>query len=243
MNRKKENSKYNPDTEKKLKTFLFELNNKKEIIKSFKKRHINHIKKNKETKSEIIYLKIYSLQNFIKEFEKLVQLSLEFIIFVQETLKHNLIHKKLNSDNNEFLFNDGPYILKNYNITNLEVADKFNQTINSSIDNNNNINSEKTFAQKKFCRDSSHNNLRNYYFFQNLPNKDLYNNYKYSTCNDDYMNCFPSLKEKTFRTLYNQNNFIFNNSKEVNNIVKEINNRSLKIPIRKSLRALIKEKK
>lgn len=237
----------------KLKQFLSEINNKKEIIRSFKKRYINHINKNNDKNDKKITIRLNSINNFVNEFESLIQFSLELILLVKEEFKQKLNSNKINVNNNKNdLFNEDYYNSKNYKISNLDIIDKLRhkkQPNFPKIDDENykNIYSqtiENNYTRNNFYKDNI-NNFRNYYSVRNLSNKDFTNNNKNSSFNYNYLNNYPSLKEKTLRTLYQkqffpqENNHFLN--KEENK--SEINFQKIKIPIRKSLRALIKGKK
>ena len=237
---------------KKIKEFLSEINNKKEVIRAFKKRYINHTKKNKEKNEKKISIKLNSINNFIDEFEKLIQFSLELILLVKEGFGQKLNSKKLNIDNND-LYNEDYYNSKYYKISNLDIKDKLKhkrqQSISKISSNNNYNNIYYQTIENNYNRNNSYknniSNFRNYYSVRNLSNKDFTNNNKNSTINYNCLNDFPSLKEKTLRTLYQKkyfqpenNNFL--NEEENKN---EMNIKKIKIPIRKTLRALIKEKK
>ena len=193
-----------------------------------------------------------SINNFIDEFEKLIQFSLELILLVKEGFGQKLNSKKLNIDNND-LYNEDYYNSKYYKISNLDIKDKLKhkrqQSISKISSNNNYNNIYYQTIENNYNRNNSYknniSNFRNYYSVRNLSNKDFTNNNKNSTINYNCLNDFPSLKEKTLRTLYQKkyfqpenNNFL--NEEENKN---EMNIKKIKIPIRKTLRALIKEKK
>ena len=109
----------------KLKQFLSEINNKKEIIRSFKKRYINHINKNNDKNDKKITIRLNSINNFVNEFESLIQFSLELILLVKEEFKQKLNSNKINVNNNKNdLFNEDYYNSKNYKISNLDIIDK-----------------------------------------------------------------------------------------------------------------------
>ena len=94
----------------KLKQFLSEINNKKEIIRSFKKRYINHINKNNDKNDKKITIRLNSINNFVNEFESLIQFSLELILLVKEEFKQKLNSNKINVNNNKNdLFNEDYY--------------------------------------------------------------------------------------------------------------------------------------
>ena len=242
MNKKNEikNQKLSIDNlNKKLKEFLSVIKSKKETIKTFKKRHINYINKNKEKKTEIITLKIYSLNNFITEFEKLIQFSLELILFIQESFKQNLNSENINIDNKK---DDDSNYLKYYNISNLNITDKLRQKRNP-IEYN--CFSDNIDVQNRNIKNNTFNNFSNYNSVRNQSNKDFINNNEYSSYNYNYTtNYSSSLKERTLNTLYNRqyfpqkNNYISNRSESSN----KIKSKKIKVPIRTSLRTLIKEK-
>ena len=241
MNKKNEIKiqKLNIDQAKeKIKEFLSAIKNKKDVIKTFKKRHINYIIRNKEKKVENITLKIYSLNNFINEFEKLIQLSLELILFIQESFKQNLNSENIIIDNdiNEEYESDH---LKYYNISNLNITDKLRQKRHSIEYNNfnNNIDLQNRNNKNNVC-----NNFRNY---NSVNNHDFKDNNENLSNNYNYTKNSPSLKERTLKTLYNRqyfpqkNNYILNKSEYSH----KIKSKKIKIPIRTPIRTLIKEKK
>jgi len=231
----------------KIKEFLSNISSKKDIIKIFKKRYINHSNKNNEKKEIIISIKIHSLNNLLNEFEKLIQLSLELILFFQEAFKQysNLEVKKDETIDKNDLFNDNNYYdSKNY-ISNLNITDKLKN---------------KKYSKKyknKTISDFSTDIIDNY----KPKNIDIFHNYKnYNSVKSfvrnshinrnenmsyNFENIAPSLKERTLRTLYKQkynqdeNNIFLN----IKSSFKKRQESKIRIPIRNVLRALIKENK
>ena len=253
---KKLNNINNIDNQKinqKIREFLSNISSKKDVIKIFKKRYINHINKNNENnesfeKKEITTtIKIRSLNNLLNEFEKLIQLSLELILFFQDVIKQysNIKIKKDDSFNKKDLFNDNNYYdSKNY-ISNLNITDKLKN---------------KKYSQKHSNKTTSDFNaeiIDNY----KPKNPDLFSNYRnYNSVNSliktnhinrteqvsyNFDNISPSLKEKTLRTLYkknysqNENNIFLN----IKSSLRSKQESKIRIPIRNVLRALIKENK
>ena len=191
MDKQLQNQKLNSNlVNKKIKEFLSEINNKKEVIRAFKKRYINHTKKNKEKNEKKISIKLNSINNFIDEFEKLIQFSLELILLVKEGFGQKLNSKKLNMDNND-LYNEDYYNSKYYKISNLDIKDKLKhkrqQSISKISSNNNYNNIYYQTIENNYNRNNSYknniSNFRNYYSVRNLSNKDFTNNNKNSTIN------------------------------------------------------------
>lgn len=208
---------------------------------------MNHINKNEEKKINGIFLKIYSLNNFINEFEKLIQTVLEFLLYLQESLNQSSGCEIINDNNNELVNKD--YL--NYNLLNLDFADKLNPkeySISSQnfIDNNSRMNNfSNNYSPNNLYMNKTYNNFRNYNSLNKFSSEDSTNKFQnslYIYNNEQY---FPYLKKKTLMTLYNQQYNQFKNNFPINdrNNINEIDYSGIKIPIRKTLRALIKEKK
>ena len=245
MDKNKETKKIElEETNKKVKELLLEINKKKEIIRAFKKRHIKYIDKNKEKKIEIINIKLFSLNSFINEFEKLIQLSLELILSIQEAFKQISKSKIKKDELNNFVHNNKK-CCNIQNISNLDIIDKikYEKYSRKYINKLNNNNSSETFNndnqfQHYFYMNSTFNNFRNYYSVNNLLKNNDINRNNYSLYN--FENNTLSLKERTLRTLYNSQ---YNSKNNKMNEEKKINELKIKIPLRNALRVLIKENK
>ena len=282
------------EKEIKIKNILSEIDNKKDFLKSFKKRYLNKIK------TDNITLKINNLNKLINEFEKTISLVLEILLSYQEELQsNNKIPIKLknikennrnvsnenynyslnNKKDNSYFKNDSiipknskRIIIKNHSIE----ANKDNSSNNKiNINCNNNDKNNNSCSLKNISFNKTYNkqnvDMPYYLFLKNqLSHLANNNNSNIGLFHNFYGKKFPSLKEKTLQTLYNteyinynknkketfnSNNYNTNNEiiKENNNINSlELDNRSnsennlnsvkAKTPIRKSLRALIKEK-
>ena len=252
MNNKNENKKMNLDVKvNMIKEFISEISNKKKIIKAFKKRHINYINQNPEKKIESLTLKLYSLNNFITEFEDLIQISLKLILFFQEEIKLRNANKDkgniINEPENKFYNNE------NLNIQNLDFDNNHTKTelyiknIDNNINSSSNIKSKTSDNFRKYIHMSnSLNNTRNNNLM-NISNNNKNKRYDYSY-NYIKRNDFISLREKTLKTLYNINylHSHINNINDMDNMDninnKNIDESKLNISIRKPLRTLIKEK-
>ena len=102
----KKNIKDNKENKNDIKYFLTEIDNKKLFLTSFKKRYINsnsnNFKLNKnQNKSDTIILKKNALNNIIKEFEAIIHLSLQIILYFQDELKYNNNKISINLKNNK----------------------------------------------------------------------------------------------------------------------------------------------
>ena len=253
---KKLNNIDNIDNQKitqKIREFLSIIGSKKDVIKIFKKRYINHINKNNENnesfeKKEITTtIKIRSLNNLLKEFENLIQLSLELILFFQEVLKKNSntkIKKDESFDKKELFNVKNFYDSKNY-ISNLNITDKLKYKKYSKKYNNNTFNNLDTdiIDNYKPKNVDLFSNYRNYNSVNSLVRNNHINSNEHISYNFD--NIVPSLKEKTLRTLYkdnysqNENNIFLN----IKSSFRSKQESKIRIPIRNVLRALIKENK
>ena len=253
---KKLNNIDNIDNQKitqKIREFLSILGSKKDVIKIFKKRYINHINKNNENnesfeKKEITTtIKIRSLNNLLNEFEKLIQLSLELILFFQDVLKKNSNTKIKNDElfDKKELFNvKNFYDSKNY-ISNLNITDKLKYKKYSKKYNNNTFNNLDTDIIDNYKPKNTDlfSNYRNYNSVNSLVRNNHINSNEHISYNFD--NIVPSLKEKTLRTLYkdnysqNENNIFLN----IKSSFRSKQESKIRIPIRNVLRALIKENK
>ena len=253
---KKLNTIDNIDNQKitqKIREFLSILGSKKDVIKIFKKRYINHINKNNENnesfeKKEITTtIKIRSLNNLLNEFEKLIQLSLELILFFQDVLKKNSNTKIKNDESfdKKELFNVKKfYDSKNY-ISNLNITDKLKYKKYSKKYNNNTFNNFDTDIIDNYKPKNTDlfSNYRNYNSVNSLVRNNHINSNEHISYNFD--NIVPSLKEKTLRTLYkdnysqNENNIFLN----IKSSFRSKQESKIRIPIRNVLRALIKENK
>ena len=304
---KNKNLKEKKTTDKNIRAFLSEIDNKKKFINSFKKRYLNNLK----IKNDTIAIKFNSLNNFVKEFERAITLSLEIILSYQEDLHFNEINKNntipikikngnetsikkmknLSNGNNNYSDNkkNETYLKGKNNIlfNNRNGKPLTFRTQSIEVDKNNNIyNQEKinenndefnscnnSFLFKKYSFNKS-NNIQNdntpyHLYLKNQMNylmdkRNFYNIMKFSE--NSYKNNFPSLKERTLKTLYNleyinsrknknennkndeilkQNNDdnIFDLNKNNVNYDRKVNKIKTKTPIRRALRALIKEKK
>jgi len=251
---KNEEKKSNIDNKKinqKIKDFLSIISNKKDFLKIFRKRHINYINKTSE-KKESITIKITSLNNLIKEFEKLVQSSLELILFFQDAF-NQCSNIKAKEEKNEDLINEDIFYNSKYytsNISNLNITDKLKYKKYSKKYNNKTVsdfNTELIENNKTKNSDILHN-FRNYNSVKSL----IRNNHINGNINRNehisynYENITPSLKERTLRTLYKgQYSQKENNNHYLNIQESMINNKEskFKIPIRNVLRALIKNNK
>ena len=165
---KNEEKKSNIDNKKinqKIKDFLSIISNKKDFLKIFRKRHINYINKTSE-KKESITIKITSLNNLIKEFEKLVQSSLELILFFQDAF-NQCSNIKAKEEKNEDLINEDIFYNSKYytsNISNLNITDKLKYKKYSKKYNNKTVsdfNTELIENNKTKNSDILHN-FRNY---------------------------------------------------------------------------------
>ena len=253
---KKLNNIDNIDNQKitqKIREFLSIISSKKDVIKIFKKRYINHINKNNENnesfeKKEITTtIKIRSLNNLLNEFEKLIQLSLELILFFQDVLKKNSNTKIKNDESfdKKELFNvKNFYDSKNY-ISNLNITDKLKYKKYSKKYNNNTFNNFDTDIIDNYKPKNADlfSNYRNYNSVNSLVRNNHINSNEHISYNFD--NIVPSLKEKTLRTLYkdnysqNENNIFLN----IKSSFRSKQESKIRIPIRNVLRALIKENK
>ena len=253
---KKLNNIDNIDNQKitqKIREFLSIISSKKDVIKIFKKRYINHINKNNENnesfeKKEITTtIKIRSLNNLLNEFEKLIQLSLELILFFQDVLKKNSNTKIKNDESfdKKELFNvKNFYDSKNY-ISNLNITDKLKYKKYSKKYNNNTFNNLDTDIIDNYKPKNTDlfSNYRNYNSVNSLVRNNHINSNEHISYNFD--NIVPSLKEKTLRTLYkdnysqNENNIFLN----IKSSFRSKQESKIRIPIRNVLRALIKENK
>ena len=253
---KKLNNIDNIDNQKitqKIREFLSILGSKKDVIKIFKKRYINHINKNNENnesfeKKEITTtIKIRSLNNLLNEFEKLIQLSLELILFFQDVIKKNSNTKIKNDESfdKKELFNvKNFYDSKNY-ISNLNITDKLKYKKYSKKYNNNTFNNLDTDIIDNYKPKNTDlfSNYRNYNSVNSLVRNNHINSNEHISYNFD--NIVPSLKEKTLRTLYkdnysqNENNIFLN----IKSSFRSKQESKIRIPIRNVLRALIKENK
>ena len=253
---KKLNNIDNIDNQKitqKIREFLSILGSKKDVIKIFKKRYINHINKNNENnesfeKKEITTtIKIRSLNNLLNEFEKLIQLSLELILFFQEVIKKNSNTKIKNDesfDKKELFNGKNFYDSKNY-ISNLNITDKLKYKKYSKKYNNNTFNNLDTDIIDNYKPKNTDlfSNYRNYNSVNSLVRNNHINSNEHISYNFD--NIVPSLKEKTLRTLYkdnysqNENNIFLN----IKSSFRSKQESKIRIPIRNVLRALIKENK
>ena len=253
---KKLNNIDNIDNQKitqKIREFLSIIGSKKDVIKIFKKRYINHINKNNENnesfeKKEITTtIKIRSLNNLLNEFEKLIQLSLELILFFQDVIKKNSNTKIKNDESfdKKELFNvKNFYDSKNY-ISNLNITDKLKYKKYSKKYNNNTFNNLDTDIIDNYKPKNTDlfSNYRNYNSVNSLVRNNHINSNEHISYNFD--NIVPSLKEKTLRTLYkdnysqNENNIFLN----IKSSFRSKQESKIRIPIRNVLRALIKENK
>ena len=253
---KKLNNIDNIDNQKitqKIREFLSIISSKKDVIKIFKKRYINHINKNNENnesfeKKEITTtIKIRSLNNLLNEFEKLIQLSLELILFFQDVLKKNSNTKIKNDESfdKKELFNvKNFYDSKNY-ISNLNITDKLKYKKYSKKYNNNTFNNFDIDIIDNYKPKNTDlfSNYRNYNSVNSLVRNNHINSNEHISYNFD--NIVPSLKEKTLRTLYkdnysqNENNIFLN----IKSSFRSKQESKIRIPIRNVLRALIKENK
>ena len=253
---KKLNTIDNIDNQKitqKIREFLSIISSKKDVIKIFKKRYINHINKKNENnesfeKKEITTtIKIRSLNNLLNEFEKLIQLSLELILFFQDVIKKNL-NTKIKIDESfdkKELFNfKNFYDSKNY-ISNLNITDKLKYKKYSKKYSNNTFNNLDTDIIDNYKPKNTDlfSNYRNYNSVNSLVRNNHINSNEHISYNFD--NIVPSLKEKTLRTLYkdnysqNENNIFLN----IKSSFRSKQESKIRIPIRNVLRALIKENK
>ena len=253
---KKLNNIDNIDNQKitqKIREFLSILGSKKDVIKIFKKRYINHINKNNENnesfeKKEITTtIKIRSLNNLLNEFEKLIQLSLELILFFQDVIKKNSNTKIKNDESfdKKELFNvKNFYDSKNY-ISNLNITDKLKYKKYSKKYSNNTFYNLDTDIIDNYKPKNTDlfSNYRNYNSVNSLVRNNHINSNEHISYNFD--NIVPSLKEKTLRTLYkdnysqNENNIFLN----IKSSFRSKQESKIRIPIRNVLRALIKENK
>ena len=250
---KKLNNIDNQKITQKIREFLSIISSKKDVIKIFKKRYINHINKNNENnesfeKKEITTtIKIRSLNNLLNEFEKLIQLSLELIWFFQDVLKKNSNTKIKNDESydKKELFNvKNFYDSKNY-ISNLNITDKLKYKKYSKKYNNNTFNNFDTDIIDNYKPKNADlfSNYRNYNSVNSLVRNNHINSNEHISYNFD--NIVPSLKEKTLRTLYkdnysqNENNIFLN----IKSSFRSKQESKIRIPIRNVLRALIKENK
>ena len=255
---KKLNNIDNIDNQKitqKLREFLSIIGSKKDVIKIFKKRYINHINKNNENnesfeKKEIITtIKIRSLNNLLNEFEKLIQLSLELILFFQDFIKQNSnikITKDESFDKKDSFNNKNFYDSKNY-ISNLNITDKLKCKKCSKKYSNNSFNNFDTEIIDNYKPKNTDlfSNYRNYNSVNSLIKKNHINRNEHEPISYNFDNIVPSLKEKTLRTLYkdqysqNENNIFLN----IKSSFRSKQESKIRIPIRNVLRALIKENK
>ena len=252
---KNEEKKSNIDNKKinqKIKDFLSIISNKKDFLKIFRKRHINYINKASE-KKESITIKITSLNNLIKEFEKLVQSSLELILFFQDAFNQCSNVKISKEEKNDDLIDEDIFYNSKYyisNISNLNITDKLKYKTYSKIYTNKTVSDFNTelIENNKTKNTDILNNFRNYNSVKSL----IRNNHINGNINRNehisynYENITPSLKERTLRTLYKgqysqkENNNHYLNIQESMKYNKES---KFKIPIRNVLRALIKNNK
>ena len=237
----------------KIREFLSIIGSKKDVIKIFKKRYINHINKKNENnesfeKKEIITtIKIRSLNNLLNEFEKLIQLSLEFILFFQDVIKQNsnINNKKNESFDKKGSFNDKNFYDYKNCISNLNVADKLKSKKYSKKYNNKTFNNfdKEIIDNYKPKNTDLFSNYRNYSSANSLIRNNHINRNEAISYNFD--NIVPSLKERTLRTLYkdqysqNENNIFLN----IKSSFRSKQESKIRIPIRNVLRALIKENK
>ena len=242
---KNEEKKSNIDNKKinqKIKDFLSIISNKKDFLKIFRKRHINYINKTTEMK-ESITIKITSLNNLIKEFEKLVQSSLELILFFQDAF-NQCSNIKAKEEKNEDLINEDIFYNSKYyisNISNLNITDKLKYKKYSKKYTNKTVSDFNTelIENNKTKNTDILNNFRNYNSVKSL----IRNNHINGNINRNehisynYENITPSLKERTLRTLYkgqysqkeNNNHYLniqesMKNNKIYNNNFNEKNN-------------------
>ena len=284
-----------------IKSCLSEIDNKKYFLNSFKKRYLNNIKNENislkiKTLNNLIneFEKTISLVlEILLSYQEELQSNNKIPIKIKNTKANNNKKRNISKDNYNYSLNDkkdNSYFKNNSTIpknskriiikNNSIEANKENSSNNkNNLNFNNTIKNNNSYSLKKI-RLNETNSIQNvkmpYHLF--LKNQLSYINDKKNNNNslfpyntNSYSKKFPSLKEKTLRTLYNTenmnnsknknetsnfNNYNTNNenSKEKNNINSlEVVNRSnseknfnkikAKTPIRRSLRALLKEKK
>ncbi len=191
---KNKNLKEKKTTDKNIRAFLSEIDNKKKFINSFKKRYLNNLK----IKNDTIAIKFNSLNNFVKEFERAITLSLEIILSYQEDLHFNEINKN----------NTIPIKIKNGNETSIK------KMKNMSNGNNNYSYNKKNETYLKGKNNILFNNRNGKpltFRTQSIEvdkNNNIYNQEKINENNDEFNSC--------------NNSFLFKKSNELSNGQKKL---------------------